>query len=585
MPMQAMQLPPLLMLLLVLAASDCRDVTAAEQSKTDELISFAHAYGVLRYFHPTDEAAAVDWSMLAVHGVEEILGSTTDLQSTLLRVFSPIAPTLLISQSKDLRPVVEQCRPDESVVAWQHFGIANPRAESVFASRRVNRTSEDRPLFDDLLSRSEVFTARISDELFLAVPLTVCATTDESARTSEQFEALVDSISKFDHTDPDLSSTSVQVANTIIVWNVAKYFYPYFDEVGVDWDSVLSRFVRDALAPQTSAEHVDALRHMVSFLQDGHGLIFPAPSDAFGNLRLRLEYVGEDIVVSASQVGAIPVGSELISIDGQLAREKLAQWKRLVSGSPQTRTYRALNMVGSGPAGSEATVEVRLPIGEIVKVALVRDRRANLFHGDPQFDYPALTELEDGGCLINLRYFGRSDLAENMAQLSSAPYVVIDMRWGGKDWATQFDIFGHLFDETLDSPTWLVPNVSHPAPKTAEYSRFVEHYYPTQPAWAGDVAFLTNASVVSSSETILGMVEAYGLAYTVGQRTAGTNGNSNMYPLIGLTFQWTGLKTLKNDGTRHHHVGIEPTHPVLITRGDIEEGFDRTLAVALEALN
>jgi C-terminal processing protease CtpA/Prc len=73
------------------------------------------------------------------------------------------------------------------------------------------------------------------------------------------------------------------------------------------------------------------------------------------------------------------------------------------------------------------------------------------------------------------------------------------------------------------------------------------------------------------------------LADIVGEPTAGTNGNVNPFTVPGgYVLSWTGMRVLKHDGSRHHGVGILPTHPVSRTIKGITERRDEILEKALE---
>ncbi len=559
---------------------------SSDEEVAARLEALARIYGYVRFFHPSDEASKVDWQEIAVYGAKQVLTSELPLHETLRSVFGPLAPTIRLSTAAIEGPALSHCGPEDAVVAWQHFGVASPGWPSVFQSRRVNRTPEATALFETLPGSDEVFEMQLADDLFLTMPLTVCVPKNVNLNTSADYRELVAKLDKLNVRELGFADAAVRVANTLIVWNVARFFYPYFDVVDADWDAALGKFLQDAVVEQSAQDHVDSLRRMVVLLKDGHGLIYPAVSDAFGSPAMRLDLIDKAVIVTASEYAdEIPVGSEVLKIDDKSVQSELEQWQSLISGSKQTRTYRALNMLGSGPPRTDVKFEVRLPHGEVKVQFVNRDRDSNMYHGPPQFDYPAISKFEDNGYLINMRYFDESMLTKNLAKLARAPYVLIDIRWGAKD-DTLFAIFGHLLDEPVESPKWLVPTIAYPNLEEIEFADFVEQYSPTVPRWRGKVAFITNASVVSSGETILAMVEAFDLAKIAGERTAGCNGNSNTFPLLGgLHFQWTGIRTIKHDGSEHHLRGIAPTHPVAPTLADIENHVDRALSVARQTVN
>jgi C-terminal processing protease CtpA/Prc len=106
---------------------------------------------------------------------------------------------------------------------------------------------------------------------------------------------------------------------------------------------------------------------------------------------------------------------------------------------------------------------------------------------------------------------------------------------------------------------------------------------PKSPRLKGRLIFMIDGRAMSAAETAMGIVEAYRLADIVGEPTAGTNGNVNPFGIPGgYVLSWTGMRVLKHDGSRHHGVGILPTHPVARTIKGITERRDEILERALE---
>lgn len=65
-------------------------------SDIQKLKDFAAIYGVVRYFHPSDENQKINWNQFAAYGTEQILktNSQKEFEATLKNLFSPIAPTI-----------------------------------------------------------------------------------------------------------------------------------------------------------------------------------------------------------------------------------------------------------------------------------------------------------------------------------------------------------------------------------------------------------------------------------------------------------------------------------------------------------
>jgi C-terminal processing protease CtpA/Prc len=114
---------------------------------------------------------------------------------------------------------------------------------------------------------------------------------------------------------------------------------------------------------------------------------------------------------------------------------------------------------------------------------------------------------------------------------------------------------------------------------------FAREAWTIQPAapFLGNVVFLTDGRAVSAAETWMGIIEHYKLGPIVGGPTAGTNGNINPFVLPGgYRLWWTGMKVLKQDGSRHHGVGIQPTVRAERTLAGVAAGRDEVLEKGIE---
>ncbi|GAA5520382.1 hypothetical protein LQ318_01530 [Aliifodinibius salicampi] len=117
------------------------------------LVAFARLYGHIKYFHPSDEASAIDWNKFAIHGVKEVKGAANrdELKEALNSLFLPIAPTVRIRQkeladSPFISSYLNQLDYDTTKlqpVAWQHLGVSLQSPGIVYNSIRVNRLLED----------------------------------------------------------------------------------------------------------------------------------------------------------------------------------------------------------------------------------------------------------------------------------------------------------------------------------------------------------------------------------------------------------------------------------------------------------
>ena len=116
---------------------------ALPSQEVENLRAFAKMYGYVRFFHPSDEAASIDWDRFAILGVIRIreVPPSGDLLKAMNRLFLPIAPAAQIfetghepepSPAPEVSPVLE-------TVAWQHLGVRLPGKPTIYRSKRTNR--------------------------------------------------------------------------------------------------------------------------------------------------------------------------------------------------------------------------------------------------------------------------------------------------------------------------------------------------------------------------------------------------------------------------------------------------------------
>ena len=124
-------------------ATATRDVPVAAPGdrQVANLRAFARLYGAMRWFHPSDEAAAIDWDRYAVIGVRDVRGATDGaaLERALAAWVAPIGPSVqILGPGETAAPrVVDVTAPQ---VAWQHQGPGFDGGQAeVYRSRRTNR--------------------------------------------------------------------------------------------------------------------------------------------------------------------------------------------------------------------------------------------------------------------------------------------------------------------------------------------------------------------------------------------------------------------------------------------------------------
>jgi hypothetical protein len=115
-------------------------------SRVANLHAFARLYGVLRWFHPSDAAAATDWDRFAIEGARRVIDAPDGraLRASLTDLIAPIAPTVHIVATGEPFPDEPSLHPASvdglDLVAWEHKGYGDSTlAAGGYASKRRHR--------------------------------------------------------------------------------------------------------------------------------------------------------------------------------------------------------------------------------------------------------------------------------------------------------------------------------------------------------------------------------------------------------------------------------------------------------------
>jgi C-terminal processing protease CtpA/Prc len=539
----------------------------------DNVRALARLFGYIRYFHPTDEAAAADWNRLAISAVRTIepAQSPAELASKLRAIFAPIAPTVLIFPTASKPPpLVMEASPQ--IVMWQHngVGVSQPSPSGYRSTRIVVSSSEA----GDAL---RPFRADLPGGVSCIVPIAL----------------------NWDASKPPLdppfppapggtpNDRATRLAAIVIAWNVFEHFYPYFDVVPADWTSELGALLSEAAEDKDAHAFRTTLQKLTVILQDGHGYLDgPGGSPSF--IPPVIWTWADNRIVARSVRNAVDIkpGDALLTIDGRPAADVLAEKEALTPGStPQCVRYRALSyLLTRGPRD-----KVRLELEPVDSPGVRRSATLDCTARAGELREPRpekVHELEPGIFYLDLDRITDEDFSRALPSLAKATGIVFDLR-GYPNNILQFrEFFGHLIDRPIWSPQIQTPLVTRPDRTGMAFPNRGQWFAaPVEPYFTAKRAFLTDGRAISYAETLLLMVEHYKLAEIVGEPTAGTDGMVNPFQLPGgFKITWTGARVLKQDGSPLHGVGVIPTIPVELTRKGIAAGRDEALERAIQAV-
>jgi C-terminal processing protease CtpA/Prc len=564
----------------------------------ENLVAFTKLLGYVRYFHPSDEAAATDWQRFAVDGVKSVEDAkdAAELAERLEKLFKAIAPTVSVfptgkppAGAAEVTPPKDD--PSPTFLAWYHVGVGTGgTAPSVYSSERVSKLPKARvpngkqPALPD---PAKPFSADLGGGVSCSVPLALYVD-DKGTLPHPPAPPKPAGWSKPDGFILTGNDRSTRLAAVALAWNVFQHFYPYFDVVKTDWPAELRTALEKAATDTDERAFLDTLRRLVAGLHDGHGNVFlPGGADKFYP-PLRWDWIEDRLVVTRvapKGAGDLKPGDVVTKINGRPAAEALADKEQLISAAtPQFKRYRALLELAEGEKDSKLTLDLQPASGEAKSVRVRRSLDGGAFI-DLQEPRPAkVEEIKTGIVYVDLSRITDKDFNEAVPKLAEAKGIIFDLR--GYPSRVSTAPISHLIDKPVTSAQWNIPIVVYPDRKDMAFNTSNWTVKPQEPRFEAKVAFLTDGQAISYAETYLGIIEHYKLAAIVGAPTAGTNGNINPFTLPGgYRVIWTGMKVLKHDGSPHHGVGIQPTEPVARTIRGVAQGRDEVLERAIKVVS
>ncbi len=435
--------------------------------------------------------------------------------------------------------------------------------------------------FEQVPGFGEYTYESIGSNLCCVVPLALYEVNGNTYPKSN--EKLIQELKK-EISDVKVSSgfnTQINLASVVIAWNVFQHFYPYFDVIETNWEKVLSETLEETYSNTDKADFTKTLSKMVAKLEDGHGVVY---GEGMHHLPIRTELIEQNIVITASNNPQFKTGDIVKKVNEIRAGKVQTEMEKLISGSPQLKQHRALNVFGSTFYSEIINVVIEREGKELSLDLQNSSVGKNMFFNpinNFQYNSTDIKELEPGIFYINLRNCTSAKFNSRMDELANARSVIYDNRWGGK--LSLMELIPHLIDTAVHSTWWNIPQAIYPNRKEIIYDKSNWPVPPRTPRFTSRSIILNAPCVVSSGETEMGIINHYNLATTVGEPTAGCNGNVNWIHLpCGYRIMWTGMKVLKHDGSQLHLIGFRPDYPVERTMEGIKNGRDEILEKAIE---
>ena len=451
-------------------------------------------------------------------------------------------------------------------------------------SKSINQNIE--PLFDVSNKFPSAYEEQIGNTLKIKLPMTLLG---DSLNTfpkpdAGKLVALKDSLDKYRPEDFSPVNLHVRLGDVVNLWNAMKYFYPYMEEMKVNWDQVLSSAIERTYTDKDAFDFLKTLQWMVAELKDGHGGVGFSDNSllTYYYPELALGYIENEVIVTKviSDGLDVKVGDIIVEIDGVSVQSKLAHEEQYISSATEAFSkYITCKYLLKGNGSVKLKLKRQEELYELsIKRTLTRSEYSRFFNNKRP---NSISKIDTGIYHIDLSNLLLSDFYKQFEEISESEAIILDMR--GYPISEVHQIISHFIQQP-DTSRWLwTPQRTLPD-KIDGYKKEGLDISPSDKQIdPGKVFFLINRKAMSYPESISSYFEAYDIGTIVGEPTGGTNGDFNLMILPGVYIvNFTGKKVVKHDGSPFHGIGILPDVYVSPTIAGIREGKDEILEKALE---
>ncbi|MCB9305673.1 MAG: peptidase S41 [Lewinellaceae bacterium] len=432
---------------------------------------------------------------------------------------------------------------------------------------------------------------------------------------------------------PNTISKADKVYGLSRFWQEANYNFIYLDKVDRDmWDNEYKKLIIEVQDTPDDYAYYRLLQQFCALLKDGHtNVYFPDTvqknlyNTYFGDYRLFMSNIdGKAIVtrVNASKKDEIPIGSEVVAVNGQTTSDYLAEKviPYISSSTDYILAYRAVQMMFQAPIGTSFDITIKQPDGvrKTLKLTHAETLEKEVY---PPFEQSGLLQfkwMDNGIAYLALNSFDDLKIAmqfiEVLPELYKAQKLIVDLRNnGGGNTEIGRAILEFLTYDTLLYGSKQQSRLHIPAFKawgmwtteadtagnawaTQAYLSYRDRFYHQFP-YAPDTVRLQEKRLVvptvllighetaSAAEDFLIYADNQKHMFKIGEETYGSTGQPIMFKLPGGgSARICTKKDTYPDGREFVGYGVQPDLVVRKSLADYMNDHDPALEAALNYL-
>ncbi|WP_143754139.1 S41 family peptidase [Chryseobacterium sp. 52] len=378
------------------------------------------------------------------------------------------------------------------------------------------------------------------------------------------------------------------------LWNTVRYYYPYFQAISGTWNDVFFEMLPLFINAKNDQEYSAAVQIFGSRLKDSHVAVKSGDADEYdgkyvGNVVLKTvegKTFVKGFIINSIQ-SRLKKGDEILRIDGVNIISLQDSLKEKNSGSNETVLSRDINRL----LLLSRKKTIQLEVARDNRILLIQEHLTEISTARKTEEQEYKTNAGKAVSKIigkNIGYIRINDIFSgnfrvSFDKISHTKAIIFDLRAYPNEIAVDF--LKYFDTRPFQTMNLYRADVTYPGMmRTIENEMHIPDS--KKNAYTGPVILLVNEYTQSQGESMLLAMKSIKNSVTLGDYTAGTNGNVMIITLPGkVKIRMSGMGVLLPDYTAVQRTGIRPDILVQETSASLSKGEDIQLKEAVNYIN
>ncbi|MBX9888265.1 MAG: hypothetical protein K2Y30_10070 [Flavobacteriaceae bacterium] len=364
-------------------------------------------------------------------------------------------------------------------------------------------------------------------------------------------------------------------------WNIIEYFYPYKYLTDQNWDSVLNEMIPKICNASNKTDYQLSVKELVAKLDDTHAWI-NFSNENLKYLPFKISHIDNKAVVigfyndSIADLNKLKLGDVILKIDNLDVETELLKNLRYQSGSNRNiKIKNTYYRIFNGLENTATLTIERNGVIEQMKVSRYDFKDFNYWNSTKRVKSKSIND-EIG--YINMASVEGVDIPGIFDSFKTKKSIIIDLRNYPAFIYRRFSRY--LNSEKRAFTKIYSPNINYPSRFTYKDNLKTSSY---RKAFKGKIILLVNEESISRSEFTAMAFQTANKVVTVGNQTAGADGDVVIFEYIGgYRTAISGNGVLYPNGTETQRKGITIDIEIMPTIKGLTEGRDEILEKAIK---